>query len=128
MARSRGSSSRQPIGRPPPAAVVGPRRASALDGLVREGDGVLLLGLEEVGDEPWAVLAASGLRLIRVEDDDAAGAVIADGAAQVVITDAQRGPVLIDAVCERPELAAVHVVVCADLDSPEQLRRALDSG
>jgi PAS domain S-box-containing protein len=128
MARSPGSTSRQPIRRHQPAVVAGPRRASALDGLVREGDGVLLLGLEELGDDPWAVLVASGLRMIRVEDHDAAVAVIADGAAQVVITDAERGPVLIDAVCERPELAAVHVVVCADLDSPQQLRRALDSG
>ena len=29
---------------------------------------------------------------------------------------------------ERPELAGVHVVVCADLDSPHELREALDSG
>src|SRR5829696_6331790 len=128
MARSRGSTSRQPIRRHPPAAVAGPRGASTLEGLVRDGDGVLVLGLDALGDEPWAALTASGLRLIRVHDAAAAVAVVADGAAQVVLTDARHGPPLIDAVCERPELAAIHVVVCADLDSPDELRRALDSG
>src|SRR4051794_26546902 len=128
MARSRASTPRQPIRRHQPAAVAGPRRPSALDGLVRDGDGVLLLGLEELGEEPWAVLRASRLELIRAYDATAAVAVIAGGAAQVVLTDVTRGPELIDAVCERPELAAVHVVVCADLDSPHDLRRALDSG
>ena len=42
------------------------RRASALDGLVREGDGVLLLGLEDVGEDAWAVLRPPGSRLLRV--------------------------------------------------------------
>ena len=42
------------------------RPSSALDGLVREGDAVVLLGLEPVGDDAWTVLAASGLRLLRV--------------------------------------------------------------
>ena len=104
------------------------RPSSALDGLVREGDGVLLLGLEHLGEDPWAVLAGSGLRLLRVAETDAAVGAIADGAAQIVVTDIEHGPALIDAVRARPELAGVHVVVCADLDSPHELREALDSG
>jgi PAS domain S-box-containing protein len=104
------------------------RAIGALDGLVREGDGVLLVGLEEFGEDAWAILADSGLRLLRVADTDAGVAVIADGAAHIVLTDARHGPRLIDAVRARTELAAVHVVVCADLDSPEELRKALDSG
>ena len=104
------------------------RAIGALDGLVREGDGVLLVGLEEIGEDAWAILADSGLRLLRVADTDAGVAVIADGAAHIVLTDGRHGPPLIDAVRARAELAAVHVVVCADLDSPEELRKALDSG
>jgi PAS domain S-box-containing protein len=104
------------------------RPSSTLEGLVREGDGVLLLGLEEVGESAWAVLSDSGLRLLRVAETAAAVGAIAEGAAQIVVTDAAHGPALIDAVCARPELAGAHVVVCADLESPQELRDALDSG
>jgi PAS domain S-box-containing protein len=104
------------------------RPSTALDGLVREGDAVLLLGLEQLGEDAWAVLAASGLRLLRVTETAAAVAAVADGAAQIVLTDALHGPPLISAVRERPDLAGVHVVVCADLGSPDELREALDSG
>jgi PAS domain S-box-containing protein len=113
MARTRGTAVRPP---------------GALDGLVTEGDGVLLLGLEELGDDPWGVLTASGLRLLRAADVEAAVRVIADGAAPVVVAHVRQGPALIGAVRDRRELAAVHVVVCADLDSPQELREALDSG
>ena len=104
------------------------RPSSALDGLVRDGDGVLVLGLEHLGEEAWAVLADSGLRLLRATETAAAVGVIADGAAQIVVTDAIHGPPLISAVRARPELAGAHVVVCADLDSQHELRDALDSG
>jgi PAS domain S-box-containing protein len=104
------------------------RPHSALDGLVSEGDAVLLLGLEELGEDAWAVLAASGLRLLRAAAVDEAVRLIADGAAPVVLADVRRGPALISAVRAQPALAAVHVVVCADLDSPRELREALDSG
>jgi PAS domain S-box-containing protein len=113
MARTRGT-----VVRPP----------SVLDGLVNEGDGVLVLGLEELGEDAWAVLTASGLRLLRAAEIDPAVRVIADGAAPVVVAHVRQGPALIGAVRARPELAAVHVVVCADLDSPQELREALDSG
>jgi PAS domain S-box-containing protein len=104
------------------------RPHSALDGLVSEGDGVLLLGLEELDERAWTVLTASGLRLLRATEIDVAVRVIADGAAPVVVAHVGQGPALISAVRARPELAAVHVVVCADLDSPQELREALDSG
>ena len=104
------------------------RPPSALDGLVSEGAGVLVLGLEELGEDAWSVLTAAGVRLLRVPETDAAVRVIADGAAPVVIADLEHGPALIAAVRARPELAAVHVVVCADLDAPRELREALDSG
>jgi PAS domain S-box-containing protein len=45
-----------------------------------------------------------------------------------VFVDAQHGPALIRAVRARPELAGVHVVACVDLDSPHELRDALDAG
>ena len=45
-----------------------------------------------------------------------------------MFVDAQYGPDLIRAVRSRPELAAVHVVACVDLDSPDELRDALDAG
>jgi PAS domain S-box-containing protein len=103
-------------------------RSSALDGLVRDGDGVLVLGLEEVGDAAWEVLAAAGLEVIRTADTTEAIAAIAGGAAQIVVTDAERGPGLVEHVRAQPELAAVHVVVCANLAEPEELRQAIDSG
>jgi PAS domain S-box-containing protein len=104
------------------------RPSSALDGLVRQGDGVLLLGLEHVGADAWAVLSGSGLRLVRALDAAAAVEAVAEGAARIVVTDTRHGLPLIDTVRARPELGGVHVVVCADLDSPDELREALDSG
>ena len=56
---------RRPGGRHEQAVSDRGHAGSALDGLVREGDSVVLLGLEGFGDDAWAVLAASGLRLRR---------------------------------------------------------------
>ncbi len=109
-------------------AAPAPTRSSALDGLVSDGDAVLLVGLEEVGDATWEVLLAAGLRVLRAGDPRAAIRIVEEGAAQVVFVDAQYGPDLIRAVRARPELAAVHVVACVDLDSPHELRDALDAG
>ena len=105
-----------------------PTRSSALDGLVSEGDAVLLVGLEVVSDATWEVLLAAGLRVLRAGDPRAAIRIVEEGAAQVVFVDAQYGPDLIRAVRARPELAGVHVVACVDLDSPHELRDALDAG
>ena len=103
-------------------------RSSVLAGLVRPGDNVLVLGFAELADEAWIVLSASGLGLLRVAETAEAIDVMAEGAAQVVVTDAREGPALIGAVRARPELAAAHVIVGADLTSPRELRDALDSG
>jgi PAS domain S-box-containing protein len=105
-----------------------PGGSSVLQELVREGDGVLVLGLADLPDDAWTVLTASGLNLLRVADAGAAASVIFDGTAQIVVTDAVQAPRLLGAVRARPELASVHVVVAADLDSPRELHDAIDSG
>ena len=89
---------------------------------------MLLLGLEEVGDSTWEVLLAAGLRILRAADPDAAVRIVEAGEAQVVFADVERSSALIRAVRARPELAGVHVVACVDLDSPHELRDALDAG
>src|SRR3954470_20872632 len=109
-------------------AAPAPTRSSALDGLVSEGDAVLLVGLEVVSDATWEVLLAAGLRVLRAGDPDTAIRIVEEGGAQVVFVDAENGPDLIRAVRARPELAGVHVVACVDLDSPHELRDGLDAG
>jgi len=104
------------------------RLPGALDGLVREGDAVLLLGQETLADDAFDVLERAGLTLYRVAEAPEAVALIASGAAQIVLADAHQGPVLIEAARALPDLADVHVVVCVDLDSPDELRAALDAG
>jgi PAS domain S-box-containing protein len=105
-----------------------PTRSTALDGLVRDGDGVLVLGLEEIGDAAWEILAASGLAVLRSADAAEAVRLVADGATQIVVTDAAHAPELIEAVRARAELAETHVVVCADLGAPDELHAALECG
>jgi hypothetical protein len=92
------------------------------------GASVVLLGLDDVEPGAWAVLTAAGLRLVRAAGVDDAVRVLTDQAVQVVIADAHHGPGLIPAVRRRPERAAAHVVVCAALESADELRAALDAG
>jgi PAS domain S-box-containing protein len=99
-----------------------------LEGVAGEGASVLLLGLEELGDECWSVLAAAGIRLARAANTSEAVRALTDQAAEVVIADARHGPPLAAAVRARRELACAHIVVCAALDSPHELRDALDAG
>jgi PAS domain S-box-containing protein len=99
-----------------------------LAGLVRSGDNVVVLGLEHLEDDAWTVLTAAGLGVLRVSDAAEAIRMTAAGTAQVVVTGARHGTRLIAAARARPELAAVHVIVGADLTSPRELREALDSG
>jgi PAS domain S-box-containing protein len=89
---------------------------------------VLLVGLEEFGDDCWTVLLDAGVRLERA--DDVAGALRALVARPipVVIAGAPWAETLMPAVRCRPELAATHVVVAAALDSPDELRAVLDAG
>jgi PAS domain S-box-containing protein len=110
------------------AAGVDGRPARVLEGVAGEGASVLLLGLEELGDECWAVLAAAGVSLARVASTSDAVRALTDEGAEVVIADARQGPALASAVRARRELASAHIVVCAAIDSPYDLREALDAG
>ena len=102
--------------------------ARALATVAGEGASVLALGLHDCDDAQWAVLAAAGIRLIRVEELSAAMLALSEERPEVVITSAGHADALIAAVRGRRETASVHVVVCAALDSPAELRDALDVG
>jgi PAS domain S-box-containing protein len=102
--------------------------SNVLNGLAREGDGVLILGLEDLPADAWRVLTDAGLELHRAADPAAAVGVVAEGLAQIVVTDAKQVRPLLGAVRARPELAAVHVVVGADLRSDRELHDAIESG
>jgi len=104
------------------------RHAKVLESMADEGASVLLLGLEELGDECWAVLATAGIRLTPVASASDAIRALTDHAAEVVLADARQGTLLTSAVRARRELASAHIVVCAALDSPHELRDALDGG
>ena len=93
-----------------------------------EGARVLLVGLEEFPDDCWAVLVDAGIRLERA--DDLGGALRALNASPipVVIAGVPWAESLVSAVRRRRELASTHVVVAAALDSPDELRAALDAG
>ena len=102
--------------------------ARALEEVAGGGATVVLLGLEELGDECWAVLEPAGVRLVRVADVAGALRALGDQGAQVVIADARRGRALTAAVRGRRELASAYIVLCAALDSPAEVREALDAG
>jgi PAS domain S-box-containing protein len=104
------------------------QRTSALEQVANQDARVLLLGLEELGDESWAVLSEAGVRLVRVADVDAALRALSEQAAQVVIVAAARARALTDALRERRELGSAHVVACAALASQRELREALEAG
>jgi DNA-binding response OmpR family regulator len=89
---------------------------------------VLVVGLAELGDERWAVLTAAGVRVVRVAHVADAVRALTDQTDQVVIADARQGRALTSAIRRRRELAFVHIVLCAALDSPRGLRDALDAG
>ena len=99
------------------------RPSRVLGGAAGDGARVLLLGLEELGDECWTVLTAAGVKLARVATvADAVRALTAD-AAEIVIADARQGPALAAAVRAGGDLASAHIVVCTALDSPERAER-----
>ena len=102
--------------------------ARALATVAGEGACVLALGLQDCDEDRWAVLAAAGVRLIGVAELTDAMRVLSDERPEVVITSARHAHDLIAAVRGRRETASVHVVVCAALDSPAELRDALDVG
>ena len=97
-------------------------------GLVGEDGSVLLLGLEELDDACWAVLVEAGVRLERVMDVAGALRALTNRPVAVVIAGARWAGELTAAVRGRRELAEVHIVVAAALDSRRELREALDTG
>jgi PAS domain S-box-containing protein len=119
---------RRPSGSGGGAATVGGYPASALEGLMAGGAGVLLLGLEELDDACWAVLVEAAVPLEHVVDVAAALRALTNRPVPVVIAGARWASELTAAVRARRELAAVHIVVVAALDSRRELRDALDAG
>jgi len=102
--------------------------ARALPDVAGAPAAVLLLGLEDLSEDSWAVLAAAGISLLRVPNVSGAVRALVHDEAQVVIADARSGPALTATVRARRELSSAHVIVCVALDSPVQLRAALDAG
>ena len=113
---------RRPSGPGLRAATAGGHPTSALEGLVAEGASVLLLGLEELDDACWAVLVEAGVPLERVVDVAGALRALTDRPVPVVIAGARWASELTAAVRARRELASVHIVVGAALDSRRELR------
>ncbi|MBV9000985.1 MAG: PAS domain-containing protein [Solirubrobacterales bacterium] len=89
---------------------------------------VLLVGLQELQDDCWTVLVDGGVRLERADDVDGALGALAARPIPVVIAGTPLAESLMPALRLRPELASTHVVVAAALDSPDELRAALDVG
>jgi PAS domain S-box-containing protein len=89
---------------------------------------VVLLGLEQLGDECWAGLVHAGVRIVRVADVPGALRAVREEAAQVVIADASHGRALMAAMRGSREPASAHVVLCAAVGSQDELREALDAG
>ncbi|HET6551334.1 MAG TPA: hypothetical protein VFG79_22900, partial [Solirubrobacter sp.] len=104
------------------------RPSRALAHVATDGTRVLLLGLDELGDDCWAVLAAAGIEVARVADVPDAIRALREPVPQLVIADAAQGGALTAAVRQDPALASAHVVLCAALDAPDELRAALDAG
>jgi PAS domain S-box-containing protein len=96
----------------------------AADGL----SGVVLLGLEALDDESWAVLAAAGIRLEWAAETEDALRALTCQSAQLVIADLGKGADLAAAVRARRELASAHIILCVSRDSPHALRKALAAG
>ena len=89
---------------------------------------MLLVGLEEVHDDCWSVLVDAGIRLERADDVARALRALNASPIPVVIAGVPWAESLVSAVRRRRELASTHVVVAAALDSPDELRAALDAG
>ena len=89
---------------------------------------MLVVGLEELPDDFWAVLTDAGIRLDDAEDVAGALDALTTRPIPVVIAAARFAESLISAIRSRPALASPYVVVAAALDSQDELRAALDAG
>ena len=74
------------------------------------------------------MLTTAGIRLLHVADVPAALRALSAEGPEVVITSAGHADALTAAVRGHDDVASVHVVACAALDSPTELRDALDAG
>jgi PAS domain S-box-containing protein len=104
------------------------RPEDALTAVAVPRERIVLLGLDDLDEQAWAILVAARLELVRAPDAAAALQALADGRAQVAIADVHVGADLARAVRARPELAGAHVVLCVRLGSEHDLREALDAG
>jgi PAS domain S-box-containing protein len=102
--------------------------AEVLQLVVGDGAHVLLLGLDEIDDASWAVLTNAGVELVRAADVAGALRALREHAAPVVIVGTPHARSLTAALRGRHELGSTHVVVCAALQSPRELREALEAG
>ena len=100
----------------------------ALKGTGAHSARVLLIGLEKLRDDCWTVLVDAGLRLEQAYDVAGALRALTARPIPVVIAGTPSAQSLMPALRHSPELAATHVVVAAALDSPDELRAALDTG
>jgi PAS domain S-box-containing protein len=113
---------------PRPVADAPARPTHALSQLASEGATVCLLSVEPCGHGCWSVLKTAGVRLLKVRDVPGAIRALSDPAVQVVVADAGHGAELTAALRAREDLASTHIVLCARLDSADELRAALDAG
>ena len=74
------------------------------------------------------MLAGSGFAVVHVPAAGDALRALMDHRAEVVLADAREGPELTRVVRARPERAVTHIVVCAALGSPQEVRAAVDAG
>src|SRR5262245_21613010 len=102
--------------------------ARALEGVAPDDPRVLILGMSELPDECWAVLVRAGIRLERVDTVAGALRALGDGDVAVVVAGARLARALTAGVRRRRAWASTHIVLAAALDSPGELREALDAG
>ena len=86
------------------------------------------MGHELMDDASTAIISAAGGAVVRARDAAEALRVLIDQPAEVVIADSRNGPELTAEVRSRRDLAAMHIIICAPLNSPHKLRVAFDAG
>ena len=102
--------------------------ARALIDVAEDDACVVVMGLQDVDPACWSLLTEAGIELVRVNDVAAAIDALLDPTAHVVIAAAEHGQALTAAVRAQHDVASAHIVLCAGLDSPRELRAALDAG
>jgi PAS domain S-box-containing protein len=128
MAASRGTVQRPSGPYPRPIDQLWFRAREARDSAAVDSWSVLLLGLDELPDDCWAVLVEAGIRLQRAADVEGALRALTANCVPVLIVSARVAGELTAALRARAELEAVYVVGAATVGSPDELRDALDAG